>query len=153
MHSCTGTRVLWHFLHGCRRPVKRCEQPDRFVATRIRGRSRTEGDGLAYAYFRVGSLRRETACPGGTQGGLNCLTHAPPRCFPTPNRRRMGGGGRLTGRRRPLDCRLECFGSPRTTAVDRRSNSIHSGGPTRSSADFSVPRQRFHAALGSSLIT
>ena len=31
---------------------------------------------------------------------------------------------------------------PRTTAVDRRSNSIHSGGPTRSSADFSVPWQR-----------
>ena len=31
-----------------------------------------------YAYFRVGSLRRETACPGGTQGGPNCLTHAPP---------------------------------------------------------------------------
>ena len=30
---------------------------------------------------------------------------------------------------------------------------MHSGGPTRSSADFSVPRQRFHAALGSSLIT
>ena len=48
------------------------------MATRIRGRSRTEGDGLAYAYFRVGSLRRETACPGGTQGGPNCLTHAPP---------------------------------------------------------------------------
>ena len=33
------------------------------------------------------------------------------------------------------------------------SDSIHSGGPTSSSADFSVPRQRFHAALGSSLIT
>ena len=42
---------------------------------------------------RVGPLHREIACPGGTaQGGLNCLTHAPPRCFPTPNRRRMGGG-------------------------------------------------------------
>jgi len=35
-----------------------------------------------------------------------------------------------------------------TTAVDRRSDSIRSGGPTRSSADFSVPRQRFHAAPG-----
>ena len=41
---------------------------------------------------RVGPLHREIACPGGTQGGLNCLTHAPPRCFPTPNRRRMGTG-------------------------------------------------------------
>ena len=62
---------------------------------------------------RVGPLHRETACPGGTQGGLNCLTHLPPRCFPTPNLREAdGGGGRLTGRRRPLGCRLECFGSP-----------------------------------------
>ena len=91
------TRILQHALHGNRRPVERCEQPDRPVATRKRGRSRTEGDGLAYAYFRVGSLHRETACPGGTQGGLNCLTHAPPRCFPTPNRRRMGGGDAWPG--------------------------------------------------------
>ena len=34
---------------------------------------------------------------------------------------------------------------PRTTAVDRRSDSIHSGGPTRSSADFSVPRRCYGA--------
>ena len=27
---------------------------------------------------RVDPLHREVACPGGTQGGLNCLTHAPP---------------------------------------------------------------------------
>ena len=27
---------------------------------------------------RVGPLHREIACPGGTQGGPNCLTHAPP---------------------------------------------------------------------------
>ena len=27
---------------------------------------------------RVGPLHRKTACPGGTQGGPNCLTHAPP---------------------------------------------------------------------------
>jgi len=40
---------------------------------------------------RVGPLHRETAWLGGTQGGLNCLTHAP-RCLPTPNKRRMGGG-------------------------------------------------------------
>ena len=32
-----------------------------------------------------------------------------------------------------------------TTAVDRRSDSIHSGGPTRSSADFSVPRRCYGA--------
>ena len=59
-----GTRMLWHFLPGYRQPVERCEQPDRFVATRTRGQSRTEGDGLAYAYFRVGSLHWETAWLG-----------------------------------------------------------------------------------------
>ena len=42
---------------------------------------------------------------------------------------------------------------PRTTAVDRRSNSIHPGGPTSSSADFSVPRQRFVLRSGFPLIT
>ena len=52
-----------------------------------------------------------------------------------------------------MGCRLERFGSPRTTAVDRRSDTIRSGGPTRSSADVSVPRQRFYAALGFPLIT
>ena len=42
---------------------------------------------------RVGPLHRETACPGGTQGGPNCLTHSPPRCFPTPNLREADGNG------------------------------------------------------------
>ena len=32
---------LWHKLHGYRRPVEWCEQPDRPVATRVRGRGRT----------------------------------------------------------------------------------------------------------------
>ena len=36
-----GTRILQHALHGNRRPVERCEQPDRPVATRKRGRGRT----------------------------------------------------------------------------------------------------------------
>ena len=89
------TRILQHALHGNRRPVERCEQPDRPVATRKRGRGRTGGPMLLPCLridHRVGPLHRDIACPGGTQGGLNCLTHAPPRCFPTPNRRRMGGG-------------------------------------------------------------
>ena len=93
---------------------------------------------------RVGPLHREIACPGGTQGGPNCLTHAPPRCFPTPNRSRMGGGDAW---RAELSFGLpsRALRIPRTTAVDRRSDSIHSGGPTRSSADFSVPRRCFGA--------
>ena len=53
---------------------------------------------------RVGPLHREIACPGGTQGGLNCLTHSPPRCFPTPNLREADGNGYIVmaGRRGPL---------------------------------------------------
>ena len=53
---------------------------------------------------RVGPLHRKTACPGGTQGGPNCLTHSPPRCFPTPNLREADGNGYIVmaGRRGPL---------------------------------------------------
>ena len=58
---------------------------------------------------------------GGTQGGLNCLTHVLPRCLPTPTEEADGGGERLTGRSDPLGRRLECTDNPRTTAVDRRS--------------------------------
>ena len=32
---------------------------------------------------------------GGTQGGLNCLTHVLPRCLPTPTEEADGGGERL----------------------------------------------------------
>ena len=35
---------------------------------------------------------------GGTQGGLNCLTHVLPRCLLAPTEEAGGGGGRLTGR-------------------------------------------------------
>ena len=36
-----GTLILWHKLLGYRRPVEWCEQPDRHVVTRVRGRGRT----------------------------------------------------------------------------------------------------------------
>ena len=100
------TRVLQHALRGDRRPVERCEQPDRPVATRKRGRGRTgRSEGFCRRLDpRVGPLHRETACPGGTQGGPNCLTHSPPRCFPTPNLREADGNGYIVmaGRRGPL---------------------------------------------------
>ena len=39
---------------------------------------------------------------GGTQGGLNCLTHALPRRLPTPTEEADGNGyGAITGRRGP----------------------------------------------------
>ena len=39
--GCHGTLILWHTLLGYRRPVGWCEQPDRPVVTRVRGRGRT----------------------------------------------------------------------------------------------------------------
>jgi hypothetical protein len=45
---------------------------------------------------------------GGTQGGLNCLTHVLPRCLPTPTEEADGNGyGVITGRSDPLGRRLE----------------------------------------------
>ena len=39
---------------------------------------------------------------GGTQGGLNCLTHALPRCLPTPTEEADGNGyGVIAGRGGP----------------------------------------------------
>jgi hypothetical protein len=36
---------------------------------------------------------------GGTQGGLNCLTHVLPRCLPTPTEEADGNGyGAIAGR-------------------------------------------------------
>ena len=60
--------------------------------------------------LRIGPLHRETAwlSGGGTQGGLNCLTHALPRCLPTPTEEADGNGyGVITGRSDPLGRRLE----------------------------------------------
>ena len=39
---------------------------------------------------------------GGTQGGLNCLTHVLPRCLPTPTEEADGNGyGAIAGRGAP----------------------------------------------------
>jgi len=55
----------------------------------------------------------------------------------------------LTGRSDPLGRRLEYTDNPRTTAVDAPAfDTIRQGGPTRTSADVSVPR-----LAGFSLIT
>ena len=75
---------------------------------------------------------------GGTQGGLNCLTHALPRYLPTPNSVDADGNGYIViaGRRGPLGRRLWSEREPSTTAVDRRSDKW----ATSTSADVSVPR-------------
>ena len=104
---CHGTSTR-HTLHGYRRPVKRCEQPDRLVATRVRGRGRTGRSDGSSADLTPGSAhctgkpRGSGSAPGGTQGGLNCLTHALPRCLPTPTEEADGNGyGVITGRGGP----------------------------------------------------
>jgi hypothetical protein len=94
-----------HVIHGYRRPVKRCEQPDRLVATRARGRGRTgRSEGLYRQLdLRVGPLHRETAWLGvGLRADQDCLTHVLPRCLPTPTEEADGNGyGAITGRGGP----------------------------------------------------
>ena len=73
---------------------------------------------------------------GGAQGGLNCLTHVLPRCLPTPTEEADGGGERLTGR----VTHWAAAWSTRITPVPLPAfDTIRQGGPTRTSADVSVP--------------
>jgi hypothetical protein len=124
--------------------------------TRVRGRGRTgrlEGGLLASltpgsaCAMRVGPpgnrvARGVSGC--GTQGGLNCLTHALPRCLPTPNSVEADGGGAgvLSPGGRVLWAAV-CL--ERVTAALVR---YHCCRPafrqytTRTSADFSVARRR-----------
>ena len=92
---------------------------------------------------------------GGTQGGLNCLTHALPRCLPTPTEEADGNGyGVIAGRGGPSRLLTYLLTPPRASVnlVDQccgpAFDSIRQGGPTRASADVSVPR-----LAGFSLIT
>ena len=81
------------------------EQPDRPVATRARGRGRTGRSEDLIAGLTPGSGHctgkpANRVARGGTQGGLNCLTHALPRCLSTPNSMEADGNGygAITGR-------------------------------------------------------
>ena len=100
---------------------------------------------------RVGPLHRETACVarGGTQGGLNCLTHVLPRCLPTPTEEADGNGyGAITGRGGPSRPPPRASVNLVPLLLRPAFDSIRQGGPTRNSADASVPR-----FAGFSLIT
>ena len=88
MHTHTTAHITWEQTAG--------ETVRTARSTRGNTETRAGPNGAIGGFYRrlaprVGPLHRETAWLGGTQGGLNCLTHAP-RCLPTPNRRRMGGG-------------------------------------------------------------
>ena len=91
---------------------------------------------------------------GGTQGGLNCLTHVLPRCLPTPTEEADGNGyGVIAGRGGPSSLEAAAQ-SKRVNLVPllltgvRLHTPAPKGGPTSTSADASVPR-----LAGFSLIT
>ena len=84
---------------------------------------------------------------GGTQGGLNCLTHVLPRRLPTPTEEADGNGyGVITGRGGPS--RPPSRVSVNLVPLLLTGVSLHppapKGGPTSTSADVSVPRPRTH---------
>ena len=62
----------------------------------------TCGDTRVGKYPLTHLLTRVWLSRGGTQGGLNCLTHALPRCLPTPTEEADGNGyGVIAGRGGP----------------------------------------------------
>ena len=84
---------------------------------------------------------------GGTQGGLNCLTHVLPRRLPTPTEEADGNGyGVITGRGGPSrpPPRVSVNLVPLLLTGVQLHPPAPKGGPTSSSADVSVPRPRTH---------
>ena len=96
--SYMGTDGRWN---GANSP---CDRP---VATRARGWGRTGRSDGSPTDLTPGSAHctgkpRLRVARGGTQGGLNCLTHALPRCLPTPTEEADGNGyGVIAGWRGP----------------------------------------------------
>ena len=122
-------------LHGNRRPVERCEQPDRPVETRKRGRGRTgrSEDFCRRLDPRVDPLHREIACPWGDTGRTKLPNPRPPGAF----RRRIGGGWERVHR----DGRAEgSFGPPSVFASVNLVPLLWTGVPTPSTpVDRQVP--------------
>ena len=105
---CHGTPTVRHTLHGYRRPVKRCEQPDRFVATRIRGRGRTGRSEGSPTGLTPGSAHC-TGKPRGS-GWDSGRTKLPnPRAPPMPSDADRGGGWERVHRHRRAE---GSFGPP-----------------------------------------
>jgi len=89
-HACT--RIPWHALHGNRRPLKRCEQPDRPVATRARGRGRTGRSEGSVAGLTPGSAHC-TGKPRGSGWDSGRTKLPDPRAPPVPSDAESCGGG------------------------------------------------------------
>ena len=97
----TGTDTVEYLADGVKDRV--------FFATNVLPNGETGGF-TRQLDLRVGPLHRETAWLSGWDSGrgLNCLTHALPRCLPTPTEEADGNGyGVITGRSDPLGRRLE----------------------------------------------
>ena len=111
-HSYYGTPYLHGNSQAAGETVRTARSARGNTGTRAGPNGRRWPNGL-YAYCWVGPLHREPppdhrVARGGTQGGLNCLTHVLPRCLPTPTEEADGNGyGVITGRSDPLGCRLE----------------------------------------------
>ena len=110
VHRCTWhahitARFTWEQTAGG--TVRTARSARDHTGTRAGSNGRRWPNGLRLLPGRPTASRNRVA-RGGTQGGPNCLTHALPRCLPTPTEEADGNGyGVITGRSDPLGRRLE----------------------------------------------
>ena len=104
-HAHITARFTWEQKAGG--TVRTARSARDHTGTRAGSNGRRWPNGLRLLPGRPTASRNRVA-RGGTQGGLNCLTHALPRCLPTPTEEADGNGyGVITGRSDPLGRRLE----------------------------------------------
>ena len=114
VHRCTWhahitARFTWEQTAGG--TVRTARSARDHTGTRAGSNGRRWPNGLRLLPGRPTASRNRVA-RGGTQGGLNCLTHALPRCLPTPTEEADGNGyGAITGRSDP-------FGPPSRVSVN-----------------------------------
>ena len=104
VHRCTWhahitARLTWEQTAGG--TVRTARSARDHTDTRAGSNGRRWPNGLRLLPGRPTASRNRVA-RGGTQGGPNCLTHALPRCLPTPTKEADGNGyGVITGRSDP----------------------------------------------------
>ena len=104
VHRCTWhahitARLTWEQTAGG--TVRTARSARDHTGTRAGSNGRRWPNGLRLLPGRPTASRNRVA-RGGTQGGPNCLTHALPRCLPTPTEEADGNGyGVITGRSDP----------------------------------------------------
>ena len=106
VHRCTWhahitARFTWEQTAGG--TVRTARSARDHTGTRAGSNGRRWPNGLRLLPGRPTASRNRVA-RGGTQGGPNCLTHALPRCLPTPTEEADGNGyGVIAGRRGPSE--------------------------------------------------